>query len=330
MLTTESASPAYVRGTSTRSGQRRTSGVSVARVASQSVAAAAPLLPSLADVRTLYQVPRAWVDGEEETQEKERPSLFAGMALAPSYFDPQFETPAASFNTLRPGGPGAAPAQFDDSRAPAPPLTSSEAGVDNRRELSFTYGVDVGMKLSKHWTVESGVDYSRFSTSSATRWTVADVASGERFPYVVANSEALNYSLSDNVRPAPIASTAVNNDYEFISVPMKVGYRVTVSKFQFTVSSGVAANLFLGNDISATEEDFANYRVSASTQGSPFKNLYYSGVLSGGLNYNVLGHYFLSLIPSYSFAISDLTEAESGISSRPYSFGVNMGVQYQF
>ena len=124
-------------------------------------------------------------------------------------------------------------------------------------------------------------------------------------------------------------TTSINNAYEFVSVPMQIGYQVAIRKLNFILSSGVAANFFLGNNISAPASPLTNTRVSAE-ENSPFKALYYSGVLSGGVNYHILENYSFSLTPSYAFALTELTRQESAIDSQPYSFGINVGFQYQF
>ena len=275
----------------------------------------------------LYQVPQPSMDQAKEKKTR-RPSFFAGLAVAPSYFDPQLETSAPSPATLlNVAGPSGAPGQNNGERTTgfSGSVPSANSGANDRPELSFTYGIDVGMKLFEHWVIESGIDYNRFGTSAQTRWAVADVVSGNRYPYLVSNS----YQLSD-ATPAPTTATTISNSYEFISVPVQVGYQVAVSRLNFTLSSGVAANFFLGNDISAPASPLADVRVSASDSQGPFRSQYYSGVLSGGVNYNIIDHYSFSLTPSYTFALTELTHDDSALSSQPYSFGINVGFQYQF
>ena len=297
-------------------------------VAVQGVATPPMRLPaSLVETEKLYLVPQPLI-ASRQRDKRTRPSFFAGLALAPGYFDPQFQaTGAENFNLANADAPSGAPAlsnyQNATERSVAPPAS---AGTDNAPELSFTYGLDVGMRLSDRWVLESGIDYNRFSTTSETRWVAADVASGNRYAFVAANSAAL----LANSSPAINTTTAINNAYEFIAVPMKVGYSISVSKLQFTLSSGVAANFFLSNVISDAARQLADYKLLPSNDQSPFNPWYLSGVLSGGVNYNILGNYFLSLSPSYAFALTELTKASSDIGSQPYSLAVNLGFQYQF
>ena len=312
-----------------RPADARPSVATVAPVASLTPIDAFPLLSDQSET-ILYRVPQ--IPTASTKEDRSPVSFFAGLSLAPGYFDPQFQANAGDF-----GAPALSPSPSpsfqaldmrNENAAYQTPAAAATVGVENTPELSFTYGFDVGMRLSDHWVLESGVDYNRFSTSTATRWVVADVASGQRYAFVATNAN----TLASNLNQAPNTSTDLNNAYEFIAVPMKIGYRRSVSKFQFTVSSGVAANFFLRNAISASSaaSELSTYRITPSKGGNPFNDVYYSGLLSGGVNYNVLGRYYLSLTPTYAFALTPLTRVSSSLDSNPYSFGVNVGFQYQF
>jgi hypothetical protein len=308
---------------------RTTTTTLVAPVAPGTVADAfVPQLPDQSEA-ILYRVPQIPMD--DPVKERQPIAFFAGLSLAPGYFDPQFQANPSNLEAMTLGpSPSSSFTAMDlrSTNAYGTPASSSTIGIENTPELSFSYGFDVGMRLSEHWVLEGGVDYNRFVTSTASRWVVADIASGERYAYVATNANTLD----DNMNQSPNTSTDLNNGYEFIAVPMKVGYRRSVSKFQFTLSSGVAANFFLQNAISAANNasQLSTYRISASEEGSPFNDVYYSGLLSGGVNYNVSGRYFLSLTPTYTFALTPLTRVDSDLLSNPYSLGVNVGFQYQF
>ena len=307
--------PLLVEGTGARS--------SLEMLPSRGITEAAFLPPSrLVETSTLYHVPQPLAAQQEKQKKNSGPSFYAGLALTPSYFDPQLQTSAPPPAGAIVSAPSGAPGMLNDDRQLYGDISVPPSGTDDTPEMSFTYGVDIGMKLSDRWVLSSGIDYNRFNTRTETRLEAKDMVSGNRYPFVEAN----RYTLENAV---PISTTPVNNSYEFISVPLQVGYQVDVSKLRFTMSSGVAANFFLGNDISSPSSSLSQLRVSSTTD-SPYRAVYYSGVLSGGVNYNVSGRYFVSLTPSYAFALTELTKNESALNSAPYSFGLNVGFQYQF
>ena len=306
---------------------------SIAPIASNEVSTDITLSEEVAQIDQLYRVPEV-----PTNQKKERhpPRFFAGLTVTPNYFDPQFEaasgTPTADLSAPPPSrSPGVmAPMGSGDSeqnRSNISALSASTEGTDHQRALSFSYGLDVGMALSEHWIVESGVDYNRFSTTTNTRYEGTNVRTGERFPLTAFNNYSRNES---DIDANPTAQTDVDNTYEFVSIPMKVGYRFNLKRVSLVLSSGVAANFFVKNAIASSSERFATANVYAQDIESPFNRQYLSGLLSGGVHYNIISHYHVSFTPSYAFALTDLTREDSDLSSQPYSLGMNVGFRYVF
>ena len=306
---------------------------SIAPVASNGVVTAIALSEEIAQIDRLYRVPEVPTNQKKERQP---PKFFAGLTVTPNYFDPQFEAapgtltadlsappPARSPGVMAPLGQES----FEQPRSDIRALSASTEGTDHQRALSFSYGLDVGMALSEHWIVESGVDYNRFSTTTHTRYEGTNVRTGERFPLTAYNNYNLNES---DIDANPTAQTDVDNTYEFVSIPMKVGYRFNLKRVSLVLSSGVAANFFVKNAIASSSERFATANVYAQDAESPFNRRYLSGLLSGGVHYNIVSRYHISFTPSYAFALSDLTREESDLSSQPYSLGVNVGFRYTF
>ena len=306
---------------------------SIAPVASNEVSTDITLSEEVAQIDQLYRVPEV-----PTNQKKERQSLrfFAGLTITPNYFDPQFEAapgtltadlsappPSRSPGVMAPMGSG----DSEQNRSNISALSASTEGTDHQRALSFSYGLDVGMALSEHWIVESGVDYNRFSTTTNTRYEGTNVRTGERFPLTAFNNYSRNES---DIDANPTAQTDVNNTYEFVSIPMKVGYRFNLKRVSLVLSSGVAANFFVKNAIASSSERFATANVYAQDIESPFNRQYLSGLLSGGVHYNIISRYHVSFTPSYAFALTDLTREDSDLSSQPYSLGMNVGFRYVF
>ncbi|MEM9676355.1 MAG: outer membrane beta-barrel protein, partial [Bacteroidota bacterium] len=285
-------------------------------------------------VEKLYLVPQ-YREEATSKQEKKGAQFFAGLAMAPSLFDPNFQTgrgPASadfavaeslspqSFNAFQDNG---YVARFS-SNSPASPQVIEE-GLDNQSSLSFSYGFNFGLELGEHWSIESGLDFQNFQTTTETRYTVVDLQSGERYPLVATNALA-NAATSRNTTPIGDPSE-VDNQFQFISVPILIGYNVRFSKVTFSVNPGVAANLFLGNRI--TSEQYSSATISRDGS-SPFNSQYFSGLISGGIFYQFVENYSLSFTPSYQFALTDLANTQATFSSQPQSFGLRLGFRYTF
>ena len=286
------------------------------------------------NVEKLYLVPQYRSETKQD-KEKKGAQFFAGLAMAPSLFDPNFQPQGApassleSFDVLGVDNFSASPPSLLANRGTEDYSYNStsieEAGLENSASLSFSYGVDIGFTLGKHWSIESGLDFQNFRTETSTPYTVVDVQSGERYPLVPANAVA-NQATSANVTPIGLPSE-VNNQFQFISVPLQIAYNVQVNRFVFSLSPGVAANLFLENRISS--DQFASDEIGRGSN-SPFNSQYVSGLISGGVFYQLIEHYSLSLTPSYYFALTNLTNDTADFSSQPQTLGLKLGFRYTF
>ena len=284
----------------------------------------------------LFLVPQ-YRDESTSEAKKRGAQFFAGLAMAPSYFDPNLQAqPVGRFSSdFALGAESLSPPNFDtqaenlfvarqdNSNANASSVV--EEGLQNRSSLSFSYGFNVGLELGEHWSIESGLDFQNFQTTTETRYTVLDLQSGARYPLVATNARV---NAANSLNTTPIGTPReVDNQFQFVSVPVLIGYNVRFSKVTLMVSPGIAANLFLSNRISS--EQYASSTISTNGN-SPFNKQYFSGMISGGVFYQLVENYSLSLTPSYQFALTDLASRGAGFSSQPESFGLRLGFRYNF
>ncbi|WKN43738.1 outer membrane beta-barrel protein [Tunicatimonas pelagia] len=290
------------------------------------------------NVDQLYLVPQYREEFPRES-EKQGVQFFAGLAMAPSFFDPNFQSQSSGgpSSDFVPNGESFSPPGFDiqadnliisrfsNSNLGSSPVVEIEEGLENNSSLSFSYGFNFGLELGERWSIESGLDFQNFQTTTETRYTVVNLQSGERYPLVATNAEvnaANYYNTNSTGNPSEVA-----NQFQFISVPLLIGYNVRFSKVTLQVSPGIAANLFLGNRISS--DQYASSTISRDGN-SPFNNQYFSGMISGGVFYQLVQNYSLSLTPSYQFALSNLANDQATFSSQPQSFGLRLGFRYTF
>ena len=304
----------------------------VGRLAVLSPDALALAPPAWADsIKQLYYVPQ-YRDEESPNRDTRDMKFFAGISMAPSYFDPNFQSPGRGNMEMMVNAPNeysldAKSLQDFQQSSIANNVQSTviQEGLENQSTLSLSYGFDVGLALGEHWSLESGLDYQNFQTNTQTNYTVVDLQTGDRYPLVASNalqSRATYANTTPMSAPEEVAS-----NFQFVSVPLRVGYNVQFSKVTLSVSPGVAANFFLGNEISSDRYSSATIDSDGS---SPFNSRYLSGLISGGVFYQLLESYSISLTPSYQFALSELAKSSADFSSLPQSFGLKMGFRYNF
>lgn len=280
------------------------------------------------NIDRLYRVPQVVVDDKASGQ---KPEFFAGVNLATNYFDPNFS--AGGNNTfasaLSPSSDESY--QLNNLDQGFSTLSSrnspANSGLENKPQLSLSYGVDVGVMLTEHISLESGLDYGRMNASTQTSWVAENYAQGQRIPLLASNTRAgAEFNSQTQFTPQELQLT---NSFAFLAIPLKLGYNLGFERIKFNLSSGVAANFFLNNRLSDESGQLNTVNISASSD-SPYRPVYYSGVVSGGVNYLIASNYAVSVSPNYNFSLSALTEDGNNFSSQPNAFGVDFGIRYNF
>ena len=252
-----------------------------------------------------------WDFDLEETDAKE--ALWAGLNFAPGLFDPNFTNTSVAAQNL-------ATESFDVPVAPS----VAESKVD--QGFSYGFGVNAGFPLGKRWVLESGLAYSVGNSETSTSLILED-ANGERSALVFTNSDEVQDLNSSVSLSSP---TEVTSSYEFLSVPVKAGFAIlTDKKLGLIVSAGVASDFFIRNKISSDQEGVGSFSQSSGSD-SPFRTVYFSGLSSVTITYRVGTNYLIMVEPTYKGAISDFSKSSELFESRPSSFGVALGIRYQF
>ncbi len=300
--------------------------VAVSYIASRGIEAIPP--PGMAwvqEVDQLYLVPNPYV--KDPRKEADRTVFFAGLTLAGNYFDPNISAqPSVSVleNALTAGDYNYnAPLSMADAKTSNSWATTQSAGVRNTPDISLSYAAQVGMHLTKHLSLESGIGYGRFNTQTSTNWSIQNAQSDQKSPLAFSNTQ----EASRNLRYSP--TTNFTNSFELLSLPLKMGYHIIWGSVDVFLSSGMAANFFIRNTLSDAGGQYEEVSIGAG-ENSPYKPVFYTGLVSGGVNYNFSGNYFLTLAPKYQFALTEMTQNDALITSQPYSFGMDLGLRYTF
>ena len=277
-----------------------------------------------------YQIYRKPMDPDYYTKQKDsfEPVFWAGVNMAPGIFNPNF---GGSSNDA------AAQAQALDATA-AQELNMvrdfqssvnsvvNSGFVDNNADpgVGYSIGFNLGMRLSKRWLLQSGVNYANFNSSAQASVLAED--NNKSAPLYISNltSEELQGSQLNFTNQFDI-----NSSYEFASVPIKAGYMLVDRKFKLILNGGFSTDFFLNNTISDQDNQFDETTLS-SGDDSPFRKVYFSGLAGVELGYNLGRNYTLSLEPNYRLSLNSFTKSSSLFESRPNLFSISLGLRYNF
>jgi hypothetical protein len=188
-------------------------------------------------------------------------------------------------------------------------------------------GVNVGARLSKRWVLQGGLNYMTQNSS----YTSDALITTDYQTFSVANSAEIT-KLNDGSSEAKVVRSSpfdVNNNLQFLSVPLQAGYVLLNRDFAIQLNGGVSTDLFIQNTI--TPEDGSLDKVSTGRgDDSPYRPLNFSGLVGTEFSYRFADRYRLSLTPGLRYPFSSIYKSETGLQSNPVTFDVGLRFRYIF
>lgn len=278
----------------------------------------------------IFLIPYMPRGASKKKREKEPVSFLAGLDFSTGVFDPNFQQGGGNSNPQSSSFAVSRIESFNDqltsfNTANKDFLLVRSAGQETQPEIAFSYGANLGIKLSKRIILQTGIAYRNATTTTTTTGYIEEMGSDVRIPIVASYQYQLNGLSSVNTIP----ETDLKNQYEFASIPLRAGYIFLDKKVNLTFLAGISTEFLINNQI----EDRSNYLETISSgagEGSPFKSVYFNGSLGTMLGYTFAENYLISVEPSYRFAVNSFTRDDFYLNSYPSSFMVSLGIAYKF
>ncbi|MBV6646738.1 MAG: outer membrane beta-barrel protein [Cyclobacteriaceae bacterium] len=255
--------------------------------------------------------------------------FWAGVDIGSGIFDPNYDLNSSSDLSLAATGQNESFLNLDAARSdqPSSVVEGMSAGV------IYTAGLNIGMNLSRRWTLEGGVQYGRYGATSKTNTTVQHNGFSRRVPVT---SEAANVpeiaDLADEQDIVKVTTENVDlqNTFQFASIPLKAGYVLVDKKLNIRVNAGLAANLYFGNVLESKDDpNIASISLSPG-EDSPYRELNVLGLAGVEFGYQVLRKISLTLEPNYRYSLQSLTKDQENFTSVPSIFGIEAGLRFSF
>lgn len=192
---------------------------------------------------------------------------------------------------------------------------------------SYSAGLNVGTKVAKRWVVQGGLNY--ISQTSAYQ-SDAVVASPNLDNFRAASLTDVNNTKS-NTKASKLVGTSnyrVNNNLQYVSVPLQAGYIIVNHTFAFQVNGGISTDLFIQNTL--TPENSNLEKVTQRGDESSYRPVNFSGLFGTEISYRFGKHYRLALNPGLRYPINSIYKAGTGVVANPVTMDVAMRFRYIF
>jgi hypothetical protein len=204
---------------------------------------------------------------------------------------------------------------------------SQDINMDSDPGLSYSFGFNLGGRISNKFVWQSGLSYARRMTNSSTSFFVLD-SENKVYPLHVTNFSTATTMGGNYIFNYQFWDVPIRNNYQFISIPVKAGYNLVDKKFGATLFTGISSEFFMGSKI----DDSGNGGLESVTvqpgSESPYRNLWFNGLVSMELKYNFGGLYSAFIEPSYKISLNSFTKPDFEFSSYPRSFHIGMGLKF--
>lgn len=211
--------------------------------------------------------------------------------------------------------------------------TSNKVSNQSKSSGSYSLGLSVGTKLSKHWVLQGGVNYlaqnSIFAVNSVIETSDKDFR-------ILSKPTDVNHTLSPNTMLDPNAervvatsSYDVSNNSQFISLPVQAGYMAVNRKFGVQVNAGISTDLFLKNTIDAGSRSSLP-KATQQGEDSFYRPVNFSGLFGTEFSYRMGSHYRISVIPGLRYPFNSIYKDQVQVVSTPLTLDVGMKFRYIF
>ena len=265
---------------------------------------------------------------------KNRPKIEIGGAYSPVYSFRQ-----ASENN---------PATMQAGRAALP----NEQGI-----MYGGGGLNLNVKMTKKWSVESGVRYARMGQkvtpdSYTDMFAMMSLNNYENnvLGQVPLNNSMGNINIDNNINsipkfddtqnypetgfslsPSKVSGyeneTSINKlelNVDYLEVPLTMRYYVIDNKITLSMLAGVSANFLINNNAYLLDNDLKE-KIGEVADISALSMSTHAGL---SFSLPILGQLSLQIEPRVNYFISNINKGDYQF--RPYSFGVYSGIKYKF
>mgnify|MGYP003546507109 FL=1 len=285
-----------------------------------------PITPQLAAIYVqkrfvFYKSEDVFLEEVNPSENKSK-GYWVGVGFAPGIFNPNVNIKSSPqmFSSAFSGSTNA--------RGTAPSVGKSKP------DLSFSFQTQGGVRLSKHWSLESGIGYLQGNSQYEGGGYLLNVATSgsvnvlESAIHDANKSPAIKPLVDDSKSSVHVdINNTVRNNYQYVQVPLQAGFTLNPDgKLSYAVLGGVTANVFLNNQIES-----ANGKVTKTTVADDIYRPLGVGASTGlRLNYQVSDKWKASLTGTYLQSLSSGFKTNQQLESHPYMYGVSWGVRYSF
>ncbi len=201
--------------------------------------------------------------------------------------------------------------------------------------LDYTFGARAEYRLNKHFSLQSGLSFSRNTIDIAAKTVYARFDKAGFLRYRFNMSSGYSFFKLKKI-PAPqfagdsAQTDASSSTLHYINIPLALKYNFSLSKrIELSVQAGITARFIAWESIATTYDYNGAKERSISKQIEGLKKSYFNGVVGIGAEYAVNKQFSVVLFPSFNFATSSINR-DAPVKAYPNTLSLAAGVKFNF
>lgn len=229
-----------------------------------------------------------------------------------------------------------APVFYNSFTATGSPLDLQFDNSPKQGSQSVSYGVKVGFKLNKKWSVQSGVAMVDMGYSVGDVYINPSPMAASRLENVDYTSTAtiLNISTQNIINSSQIETSltepitgSLNQEYGYIEVPLEMKYSLTNRRLGVHLIGGFSTLFLNSNTVYVETPEFS----SELGEAKNLNDIDFSGNVGFDVDYNINKHLYINVAPMLKVYTNTFSKNyENSNNVKPYLFGVYTGLNYKF
>lgn len=246
------------------------------------------------------------VDKNSDDDHVSREKLWAAVSVA-----------AGGFNAVNPGVSGS-------STASASSIAYQNVAQEQSASsgLAYSMGVSMGTQVASKWVIQGGVNY----LTQTYDYTANTIATSDFRSF---EASSLNTANQEDTKLLATAPYSVNNNMQYVSVPLQAGYLVVNKKVGVIINAGFSTDFFIRNTVTPSSSNLSRTSQSSGSE-SPYRPVNFSGLMGTELSYQLGKQYRLALTPGVRYPFSSIYKESTGVDATPVSFDVGVKFRYLF
>jgi hypothetical protein len=186
---------------------------------------------------------------------------------------------------------------------------------------SFSFGVQVGGKITDRLVLQGGISYLTQNASY-----MSNIASMESASLKASLNDFAYSSSNQAITTSPYS---VNSNLQYISVPTQLGYVLVDRKFAIQINGGVATDIFIVNTLTPDADNVSKVS-QGSGEDSPYRPVLFSGLVGTEFSYRFSDRYRIAVNPGFRYALNSMYKAEVSAEASPITYDVALRFRYIF